>query len=108
MRVAHVLERATDFFSGGFVTRDAHGGRRGDLTVARDKESDTLTRYANYTAFDASEGAKPDVIQCTEDGISRSTTRTLPNGEGHSRSVDVTCEKDVGKCVKQVEVDRQS
>ena len=89
------------------MTLDAHGCGRGDLTVERGKETDTVTRYANYTAFDAREGSKSDVIQCTEGGISRGTTRTPPNGERHSRSVDVTCEKDVGKCVKQVEVDRQ-
>ena len=89
------------------MTLDADGCHRRDLTVARDKETDTVTHYANYTAFDGRERPNSDVIQCTEGGISRGTTRTPPNDERHSRSVDVTCEKDVGKCVKQVEVDRQ-
>ena len=78
-----------------------------DLTVSRDKEAGTVTREANYSTFDGREGSKSDVIQRTEDGFSRDTTHTLPNGETHTRSVDVACEKDVGKCVKQVEVDKQ-
>jgi hypothetical protein len=64
-------------------------------------------REANYTAFDVGDGSKSDVIQRTEGGFSRDTTRTLPNDETHTRSVDEACEKDVGKCVKQVEVDKQ-
>jgi hypothetical protein len=47
------------------------------------------------------------VIQRTDDGFTRDTTRTLPNCEMHTRVVDVSCEKDVGKCVKQVEVGQQ-
>jgi hypothetical protein len=75
--------------------------------VVRDKETDTVTREANYTAFDGREGSNSDVIQCTEGGFSRNSWRTPPNDERHSRSVDETCEKDVGKCVKQIEIDRQ-
>lgn len=78
-----------------------------DLTVSRDEGAGTITRESNYTTFDGREGAKSDVIQRTEDGFSRDTTRMLPNGETHTRSVDVSCEKDVGKCVKQVEIDQQ-
>jgi hypothetical protein len=78
-----------------------------DLTVSRDKDAGTITRESNYTTFDGREGSKSDVIQRTEDGFSRDTTRTLPNGETHTRTVDVSCEKDVGKCVRQVEVDQQ-
>jgi uncharacterized protein YdeI (BOF family) len=78
-----------------------------DLTVSRDKEAGTVSRESNYTTFDGREGSKSDVIQRTEDGFSRDTTRTLPNGETHTRSVDVSCEQDVGKCVRQVEVDQQ-
>jgi hypothetical protein len=78
-----------------------------DLTVARDQEAGTITRESNYTTFDGREGSKSDVIQRTEDGFSRDTTRTLPNGETHTRSVDVSCDKDAGKCVKQVEVEPQ-
>jgi len=75
--------------------------------VASDKEADTVAREANYTAFAGGGGSNSDVIQCTEGGYSRDTTRTLPNDETHTRSVDEICEKDVGKCVKQVEVDPQ-
>jgi hypothetical protein len=46
------------------------------------------------------------VIQRTEDGYSRATSRTLPNGETHTRAVDVSCDQDAGKCIKQVEIDK--
>jgi hypothetical protein len=75
-----------------------------DLAVSRDKETGTVTREANYSTFDGREGSKSDVIQRTEGGFSRDTARTLPNGDTHTRSVDVSCDKDAGKCVKQVEV----
>jgi hypothetical protein len=78
-----------------------------DMTVSRDNEAGTVTREANYTTFDGREGSMIDVIQRTENGFSRDTTRTLPNGELHTRAVDVSCDKDVGKCVKQVGVDQQ-
>jgi hypothetical protein len=74
-----------------------------DLTVSRDKEAGTVTRESNYTTFDGREGAKSDVIQRTDDGYSRDTARTLPDGETHTRAVDVSCDKDARKCVKQVE-----
>jgi hypothetical protein len=78
-----------------------------DLTVSRDKEAGSVKRESNYTTFDGREGSKTDVIQRTENGFSRDTTRTLPNGEMHTRVVDVSCTKDEGKCVKQVGVDQQ-
>jgi hypothetical protein len=79
-----------------------------DLTVSRDKEAGTTTRSANYTTFDGRSGSKSDVIQRTDDGYTRDTTRTLPNGETHTRSVDVSCEKEATRsCVKQVETGQQ-
>jgi hypothetical protein len=47
------------------------------------------------------------VIQRTKDGFSRGTSRTQANDETHTRSVDVSCDNDVGKCVKQGEVGEQ-
>jgi hypothetical protein len=32
---------------------------------------------------------------------------TLPDGETHTRAVDVSCDEDARKCVKQVEVGQQ-
>jgi len=78
-----------------------------DLTVSRDKETGTTTREASYTTFDGRTGSMSDVIQRTDDGYTRNTSRTLPNGETHTRSVDVSCDKDAHNCVKQVEVDQQ-
>ena len=66
-----------------------------------------MNRQANYSTFDGREGSKSDVIQRTEDGYSRDTTRTTPNGDTHTRAVDVSCDKDAGKCVKQVDVGQQ-
>lgn len=56
---------------------------------------------------DGAEGAKSDVIQRTDGGFARDTTRTSPGGPTHTRSVDVSCDKDAGKCVKQVEVGQE-
>lgn len=74
-----------------------------DLTVKRDKNSDTVARESNYTTFDGREGSKSDVIQRTDEGFVRDVTRTTPDGATHTRSVDVSCDKDARKCVKQVE-----
>ena len=78
-----------------------------DLTVSRDQEAGTVTREANYTKFDGRQGSMTDVIQRTEDGFTRDTARTLPNGTTHTRAVDVSCDKDAAKCVKQVEVGKE-
>jgi len=78
-----------------------------DLAVSRDRETGTATRSANYTTFDGRSGSRSDVIQRTDDGYTRETVRTLPGGETHTRDVDVSCDKDAGKCVKQVETGRQ-
>jgi len=66
-----------------------------------------VSRESNYTTFDGKTAAKSDVIQRTEDGYTRDIARTTPDGATHTRSVDVTCDKDVGKCVKQVEVGKE-
>lgn len=86
-------------------TADRDTGFR-DLTAACDKKTGTVARESNYQTFDGGEGSKSGVIQCTEDGFARDSTRTQPDGETHTRAVEVSCEKDVGKCVKQVEVDQ--
>lgn len=98
----------------GHTRRDTWTGANGksatatrNVAVTRDKNSDTVTRQTNYSTFDERPGAKSDVIQRTEDGYSRDTTRTRPNGATHTRAVDVTCDRDVGKCVKQVEVGKE-
>jgi hypothetical protein len=79
-----------------------------DLTVKRDKESDTVTREANYTTFDGRTGSMSDVIQRTEDGFARDTSRTTPDGTTHTRSVDVSCDKNKAPtCVRQVEVGKE-
>jgi hypothetical protein len=88
------------------TNKDGETATRG-LTVSGDKEAGTVARESNYTTLDGREGSKSDVIQRTDDGFTRDTVRTLPNGETHTRAVDVSCDKDAAKCVKQVEVGQQ-
>jgi hypothetical protein len=78
-----------------------------NLDVSRSEDTGTVTREANYSTPDGRSGSMSDVIQRTEDGYSRDTTRTTPDGESHTRSVDVSCEKDAKKCVRQVDVGQQ-
>ena len=79
-----------------------------DLTMSHDQDTGTTTRSANYTTFDGRSGSMSDVIQRTDDGYTRDSTRTLPNGETHTRSADVSCEKEATrKCVQQVETGQQ-
>ena len=103
--VDNVRTRTDDGFtrSTTATNKDGETATR-DLTVSRDKEAGSVSRESNYTTFDGREGSKSDVIQRTENGYSRETVRTQPNGETHTRAVDVSCEKDSRKCVKQVEV----
>jgi hypothetical protein len=106
--VDSVRTKTDDGFTRSTTVTNAQGETATrDLTVTRDKESDTVTREANYTTFDGRTGSMSDVIQRTDDGYSRDTARTTPNGTTHTRSVDVSCDKDVGKCVKQVEVGKE-
>ena len=103
-----VRTRTDDGFTRSTTVTNAQGETATrDLTVARDKEAGTVTREANYTTFDGREGSMSDVIQRTEDGYTRDTSRTLPNGTTHTRDVDVSCDKDAAKCVKQVEVGKE-
>ena len=92
----------TDTWTGA----DGRSARR-DATVTNDREAGTRTRNVDYTTADGREGSKSDVVQRTDDGYTRDTTRTLPNGTTQTRNVDVSCDKDAAKCVKQVEVGKQ-
>jgi hypothetical protein len=106
--VDSVRTRTEDGFTRSTTVTNAQGETATrDLTVARDKEAGTVTRDSNYTTFDGRSGSMSDTVQRTDDGYTRDTARTLPNGETHTRSVEVSCEKDAGKCVKRVEVDKQ-
>jgi len=81
---------------GKAATRDAVG--------TSDRNARTRTRTVDYTTFDDREGSRSDVIQRTDDRYTRDTARTLPNGEMHTRAVDVSCDKEARKCIQQVEV----
>jgi len=107
--VDSVRTKTDDGFTRSTTATNAQGETATrDLTVSRDKEAGTTTRSANYTTFDGGSGSMSDVIQRTDDGFTRDTTRTLPDGETHTRSVAVSCEKDATRhCVKQVETGQQ-
>jgi len=106
--VDSVSTKTDDGFTRSTTATNAQGETATrDLTVSRDKETGTTTREANYTTFDGRTGSMSDVIQRTDDGYTRNTLRTLPNGETHTRDVEVSCDKDARNCVKQVEVDQQ-
>lgn len=106
--VDSVRTKTDDGFSRSTTVTNAQGetATRG-LTVTRDKEGGTVTRDSNYTTFDGRSGSVSDVVERTDDGYTRDTTRTLPNGETHTRNVEVSCDEAAGKCVRQVEVDQQ-
>ena len=103
-----VRTKTDDGFTRNTTATNAQGqAAERDLTVSRNPETGTVTRETNYSTFDGRQGSKSDVIQRTEDGFTRDTARTTPTGETHTRSVDVSCEKNARKCVKQVEVGQQ-
>lgn len=106
--VDSVRTRTNDGFTRSTTVTNPQGATASrDLTVSRNKDAGTVTRDANYTTFDGRQGSMSDVIQRTDDGYTRDTARTLPNGTTHTRDVDVSCDKDAAKCVKQVEVGKQ-
>jgi len=105
--VDSVRTKTDDGFTRATTATNAQGQTATrDLTVSRDQEAGTITRSADYTTAKGGEGSRSDVIQRTEDGYTRDTTRVAPNGQTHTRAVDVSCDGE-GKCVKQVEVDPQ-
>ena len=106
--VDSVRTKTDDGFTRSTTVTNAQGETATrDLSVTRDKDAGTVTREANYSTFDGRKGSMTDVIQRTDDGYSRDTSRTTPNGTTHTRAVDVSCDKDAGKCVKQVETGKE-
>jgi hypothetical protein len=106
--VDSVRTKTDDGFTRATTVTNAQGETATrDLTVSRDKEAGTVSREANYTTVDGRTGAMTDELQRTDDGYTRETARTTPNGTTTTRSVDVSCDKETSKCVKQVEVSRE-
>lgn len=103
--VHHERQRTDDGFTRNstITNRDGETATRNSV-VTRNPETGTRTRDTSFTTFDGREGSVSDVVQRTEDGYTRDTTRNLPNGEARTRSVDVSCDKAARKCVKEVDV----
>jgi hypothetical protein len=83
---------------GKTVTRDAE--------VVRDKEAGTRTRDVVTTLPDGRTRTVNDVTQRTENGFTRDTTITNPNGSTLQRDVTVTVDKETKTVTKDVSVDR--
>ena len=105
--VESVRTKTDDGFTRSTTVTNAQGETATrDVTVTRDQDAGTITRDANATTFDGRTTSTSDVKQRTEDGYSRDTTHTRADGSTHTRSVDVTCDQDTGKCDKQVKIDQ--
>jgi hypothetical protein len=109
---ARSVDRVSTKTDDGYTRETTATGANGqtatrNLDVSRNPETGTIHREANYSTSSGRTGSTSDVIQRTEDGYSRDTTHTTPDGRSHTRSVDVSCDKDANKCVKQVDVGQQ-
>ena len=87
-----------------YVDYTGFDGKSRSVDSVRTRTEGGFTREANYTTLEGREGSMSDVIQRTEEGFTRDTVRTAPDGRTHTRTVEVACDKDASKCVKQVEV----
>ncbi len=105
--VDSVRTRTDDGFTRTTTATNAQGETATrTLDVSRNAETGTITRTASASDDAGVERSSRKVIERTEDGYSRDSARTLPNGETHTRAVDVSCDKDAKTCVKLVEVDK--
>lgn len=77
-----------------------------NTSVAIDKEAGTRTRESDLTTFDGRSASSTTVTTRTDDGFTRQTTGTGPNGQTFERSVTKDCDKAAGKCTTTVNNDR--
>ncbi len=101
-------QRTEDGHTRTDTVTDANGRTRTrEAVVTNDREAGTRTRNVDYTGPDGNTASVDSVRTRTDDGYTRDTTRTTPNDVTLTREVDVSCDKEANKCVKQVEVDKQ-
>lgn len=86
-----------------WTDRDGRTATR-DATVTRDPEAGTRTRDVTYTGRNGGVTTVDDVTQRTDNGYTRNTTVTGPNGATGTRHVTVACDKAAGGCTKDVQV----
>jgi hypothetical protein len=75
------------------------------VEVARDRAAGTSTRNVDYTTFDGRSGSIDSTTTRTENGFTRATSGTLPNGESFSRTVVRQCDGAAKTCSTTVEND---
>ncbi|GAB1258850.1 hypothetical protein NBRC116494_33520 [Aurantivibrio plasticivorans] len=73
-------------------------------TVDIDQESQTRTRTTEGERFDGSTYSSSDVMQRSEDGFTRESTRTNAEGVTTSRNVVATIDKEAGTLHKEITV----
>jgi hypothetical protein len=77
-----------------------------NATVARDKEAGTLSRDVVATGPNGGTRTLDDNVQRTEDGFTRSTIVTNPNGSSATRDVTASYDAATKTVTKDVSVDR--
>jgi hypothetical protein len=73
-----------------------------DTTVVNDRAAGTRSVDATTTGFNGRATTYSSDAQRTETGHIKDVTRTLPNGQVNSRTVDFACDKDARSCMKSV------
>ncbi len=71
-------------------------------SVAIDKEAGTVTRTSEFTTFDGRSANSTTVTTRTENGFTRATSGTGPNGQSFERTVTKECDRAAGKCTTTV------
>ena len=78
-----------------------------DATVVRDKDAGTMSRDVVETGPNGKTRTIEDNLQRTDDGYTRETVRTNPNGSTLTRDVTATYDKDTNTFSKDVSVYRE-
>lgn len=77
-----------------------------NTSVAIDREAGTRTRESDFTTFDGRSGSSTTVTTRTENGFTRETSGTGPDGQSFERTVTKECDRSAGKCTTTVTNDR--
>jgi hypothetical protein len=75
-----------------------------DMTVTNDAQTKTHTREVSGTTMSGKNYSSESVLQKTDSGYTRESTRTNPNGKTTSRDVDATIDKDNHSITKDISV----
>jgi len=73
-----------------------------NTSVSIDKDAGSRTRESEWTTFDGRNASSTTVTTRTENGFTRETSGTGPNGQSFERSVTKECDRAAGKCTTTV------